>query len=101
MTQCIAIERSHPADNPSLSDAIQIHLGRELRALYGDPAAEKMPRSLAQLLTRVAQVIRAQTEPVDQAFVDELMAGLKSLRVYAISLTRDIHQARISSRRQC
>ena len=36
MSQCIAIERSHPADNPSLTDAIQIHLGRELRALYGN-----------------------------------------------------------------
>jgi RNA polymerase sigma-70 factor, ECF subfamily len=93
MTQCILNERSHPAENPSLTDAIQTHLGRELRALYGDPDEEKMPRSLSQLLNRVAQVIRAHTEPVDQAFVDELMASLKSLRAYAISLTRDIHQA--------
>jgi RNA polymerase sigma-70 factor (ECF subfamily) len=93
MTQCIANERSRPADNPSLTDAIQIHLGRELRALYGDPAAEKMPRSLTQLLTRVAQVLRAHAEPVDQAFIDELMASLKALRAYAISLTRDVHQA--------
>jgi hypothetical protein len=30
---------------------------------------------------------------VDQTFVDELMSSLKSLRAYAISLTRDIHQA--------
>ncbi|ANY83658.1 RNA polymerase subunit sigma-70 (plasmid) [Microvirga ossetica] len=93
MTPCIAIERSHPADNSSLTDAIQTHLGRELRAVYGNPDAEKMPRSLARLLNRVAQVIRAHTEPVDQAFVNEFMAGLKSLRAYAISLTRDIHQA--------
>jgi hypothetical protein len=93
MTPCIPDERSHPAENPSLTDAIQIHLGRELRALYGDPDAEKMPRSLAQLLNRVAQVIRAHTEPVDQAFVDELMGSLKSLRAFAISLTRDVHRA--------
>ena len=78
---------------PFLNQAIQIHLGRELRALYGDPDGEKLPRSLAQLLDRVAQVIRAHTEPVDQAFVDELMGSLKSLRAYAISLTRDIHRA--------
>src|SRR5215207_3010416 len=93
MTQCILNERSHPVENPSLTDAIQTHLGRELRALYGDPDEEKMPRSLSQLLNRVAQVIRAHVEPVDQAFVDELMGSLKSLRAYAISLTRDIHQA--------
>jgi RNA polymerase sigma-70 factor, ECF subfamily len=93
MTQCIPNERSHPAESPSLTDAIQTHLGRELRALYGDPDAEKMPRSLDQLLNRVAQVIRAHTEPVDQAFVDELMGSLPSLRAYAISLTRDVHRA--------
>ena len=93
MTQCIPDERSHPAANPILTSAIQTHLGRELRALYGNPDEEKMPRSLARLLDRVAQVIRAHTEPVDQAFVNELMGSLKSLRAYAISLTRDIHQA--------
>jgi RNA polymerase sigma-70 factor, ECF subfamily len=93
MTQCIPNERSHPAESPSLTDAIQTHLGRELRALYGDPDEEKLPRSLARLLDRVAQVIRAHVEPVDQAFVDELMGSLKSLRAYAISLTRDIHRA--------
>ena len=93
MTQCIPNERSHSAEYPSLTDAIQIHLGRELRSLYGNPNAEKMPRSLARLLDRVAQVIRAHTEPVDQAFLDELMGSLKPLRAYAISLTRDIHRA--------
>jgi RNA polymerase sigma-70 factor (ECF subfamily) len=36
-------------------------------------------------------VIRAHTEPVDQAFVGGIMASLKSLRAYAISLTRDVH----------
>jgi RNA polymerase sigma-70 factor (ECF subfamily) len=89
MTQCIAAERSHPAAIPFLTDAIQIHLGCELRALYGDPDAE----NLARRLDRMAQVIRAHTKPVDQAFVDELMGSLKSLRAYAISLTRDIHRA--------
>lgn len=62
-------------------------------ALYGDPDAGKMPRSLAQLLTRVAQVIRAHTEAVDHAFVANLIGSLKSLRAHAISLTHDMHQA--------
>jgi len=93
MTQCTPNGRSHLAEFPSRTDAIQTHLGRELRALYGDPDAGKMPRSLAQLLTRVAQVIRAHTEPVDQAFLDELMGSLSSQRSYAISLTQDMHQA--------
>lgn len=93
ISNAISNERSRPAANPFLTSAIQTHLGRELRALYGNPDEEKMPRSLARLLDRVAQVIRAHTEPVDQTFVNELMGSLKSLRAYAISLTRDIHQA--------
>jgi RNA polymerase sigma-70 factor (ECF subfamily) len=82
-----------PAGNPLLGEAIQTHLGRELRALYGDPVDERLPRRLARLLDRVAQVIRAHTEPVDQAFVDELMGSLTSLRAYAISLTHDVNRA--------
>jgi RNA polymerase sigma-70 factor (ECF subfamily) len=76
-----------------LDAAIQAHLGTQLRVLYGDPAEIKMPRHLTQLADRVSQVIRAHTVPVDQAFVDGIMASLKSLRAYALSLTRDIHQA--------
>jgi RNA polymerase sigma-70 factor (ECF subfamily) len=48
---------------------------------------------LAQLLTRVAQVIRAHTEAVDHAFVANLIGSLKSLRAHAISLTQNMHQA--------
>jgi RNA polymerase sigma-70 factor (ECF subfamily) len=89
-----ALETSPLAGHdPILDAAIQAHLGIQLRVLYGDPAEIKLPRRLAQLADRVAQVIRAHTEPVDQAFVDGIMASLKSLRAYAISLTRDIHQA--------
>jgi RNA polymerase sigma-70 factor (ECF subfamily) len=80
-------------DNPILDAAVQAHLGTQLQVLYGDPAEIKMPRHLTQLADRVAQVIRAHTEPVDQTFVDGIMASLTSLRAYALSLTRDIHQA--------
>jgi RNA polymerase sigma-70 factor, ECF subfamily len=79
--------------NPMLDTAVQAHLGIQLRVLYGDPIDERLPRRLARLLDRVAQVIRAHTEPVDQAFVDELMRSLTSLRAYAISLTHDVNRA--------
>ena len=49
----------------NLDTAIQAHLGEQLRALYGDPAMQKIPRDLTQLLARVSQVIRAHQEPVD------------------------------------
>jgi RNA polymerase sigma factor (sigma-70 family) len=93
MMQSTANDRPRPDETPLLSEAIQSHLGRELRTLYGDPLGEKLPRRLARLLDRVAQVIRAHTEPVDQAFVDELMDSLSSLRAYAISLTHDVNRA--------
>jgi RNA polymerase sigma-70 factor, ECF subfamily len=89
----IPVGLSMSAQKPAIDKAVQIHLGRELRTLYGDPDEERLPRSLAQLLDRLAQVIRAHTEPVDQAFLDELMGSLKSLRAYAISLTHNMHQA--------
>jgi RNA polymerase sigma factor (sigma-70 family) len=83
----------HPAESPPLAPAIQPYLGSQRRTLYGDPTEEKLPRHLARLADRVAQVIRAHTEPVDQAFIDGIMASLSSLRSFAISLTRDIRQA--------
>ena len=85
--------QTHSVENPTLDEAIQAHLGRELRALYGDPTEDKLPLNLSRLLDRVAQVIRAHTEPVDQAFVDALMSSLSSLRAFAISLTRDVNRA--------
>ncbi len=76
-----------------LDPSIQAHLGQQLRALYGNPAEDKLPYSLSHLLDRVAQVIRAHTEPVNQAFVDGVVASLTSLRAFAISLVRDADQA--------
>jgi RNA polymerase sigma-70 factor, ECF subfamily len=93
MNKSISDMQSRPDENPILDAAIQAHLGSQLRALYGDPGAEKLPRSLAQLADRVAQVIRAHTEPMDQAFVDGIMGSLSSLRSFAVSLTHDVHRA--------
>ncbi len=89
---------SHPsAENPTapavLGRSIQAHLGQQLRACYGDPAARKLPAKLARLLNRVTQLIRARTEPVDQAFVDGIRLSIPSLRAFAISLTRDADRA--------
>lgn len=76
-----------------LDDAILAHLGRELRGLYRNPGQDRLPRDLARLLRRVAQVIRAHTEPIDPAFRDGIVASLPILRAFAISLTRKIDQA--------
>ena len=87
---------SQTSSNPSrvmLGDAIQAHLGEQLRALYGDPSDDRMPLSLRRLADRVAQVIRAHTEPVDQAFVDGIMAALPHLRAFAISLAKNVDRA--------
>ncbi|MCC2651360.1 MAG: polymerase subunit sigma-70 [Microvirga sp.] len=91
--------QSHPthSDAPSpaaaLSANVRLHLGKQLRALYGDPAEDKLPRDLARLVDRVAQVIRAHTEPVDQEFVNGVMDALPNLRAFALSLTGKVDQA--------
>ena len=64
-----------------------------MQALYGDPAEDKLPRELARLADRVAQVIRAHTEPVDQAFTDGVMEALPNLRAFALSLTGKLDKA--------
>jgi RNA polymerase sigma-70 factor, ECF subfamily len=82
-----------PPASAALNSSIQAHLGQHLRTWYGDPAGDKLPRKLARLLDRVAQVIRARTELIDQAFVDEVLVNVTSLRAFAISLTRDAEKA--------
>ena len=74
----------------ALDMAIQAHLGEHLRAYYGDPKKNRLPATLRRLADRVAQVVRAHTEPVDQAFIDGVMAALPALRAFAISLTRGV-----------
>lgn len=71
-----------------LNVAVQAHAGAQLRALYGDPTADLMLQDLRQLISRVAQVIRAHTEPVNQAYIDAIVRSLSSLRAFAISLTK-------------
>jgi RNA polymerase sigma-70 factor, ECF subfamily len=77
----------------ALDAAVQAHLGAQLRALYGDPAVDPLPQGLRRLADRVAQVIRARTDPVNQAFIDGIMASLSSLRAYAISLSKNRESA--------
>jgi RNA polymerase sigma-70 factor (ECF subfamily) len=77
----------------SLSRYVQDHLGEELRAAYGEPADQRVPRQLAQLIARTSQIIRAHQEPVSQVFVDGIMNSIPSLRAFAISLTRSTDRA--------
>ena len=81
------------APSAVLDPSIQAHLGQQLRAWYGNPAEDKLPYSLARLLDRVTEVVRARTEPIDQSFVDGILASVPSLRGFAVSLTRDLNQA--------
>ncbi|QRM34441.1 sigma-70 family RNA polymerase sigma factor [Microvirga sp. VF16] len=81
------------APRGSLGAAVQAHLGAQLRDLYGDPSENKLPLGLRLLARRVAQTIRAHTEPVDQAFMDGIMDNLAPLRAYAISLTKAVDRA--------
>jgi RNA polymerase sigma-70 factor (ECF subfamily) len=83
----------YPLSQAALNEAIQAHLGKQLRAYYGDPKNDRLPSSLRRLADRVAQVIRAHAEPVDQPFIDGVMAALPSLRGFAISLTKNVDKA--------
>src|SRR5688500_13662079 len=66
------------AGSAALDAATRAHLGHHLRAWYGNPAEDKLPNSLARLLNRVAQIVRAHTEPIDRAFLDEMMTSIPS-----------------------
>jgi RNA polymerase sigma-70 factor, ECF subfamily len=85
--------KSNAPSGAALSASVRLHLGKQLRALYGDPSEDRLPRDLARLADRVAQVIRAHTEPVDQAFVAGVMEALPNLRAFALSLTGKVDQA--------
>ena len=91
--QLSPLRRVRPPVPAALDRSIQAHLGQQLRDWYGNPAEDKLPSSLKRLLTRVAQVIRARSEPVDQAFTEGVLASVPSLRTFAISLTRATDQA--------
>jgi RNA polymerase sigma-70 factor (ECF subfamily) len=90
MSKSLADTNPTPA---CLDEAVQAHLGQHLRAFYGDPANDKLPRSLSSLTNRVAQVIRAYSETVDQAFINGIMAALPALRAFGISLAKNIDKA--------
>ncbi len=89
----LSSDHASPRGSAVLDRSIQAHLGQQLRDWYGNPAEDKLPTSLKRLLTRVAQVIRARSELVDQAFTDGILACVPSLRSFAISLTRATDQA--------
>ena len=90
----LEVQRERPTSKyPSLAQTILIHLGDELRKEYADPNGQKVTGELGRLLKRAAQVVRACHEPVDQEFVDEVISLLPELRVFAISLEKDVVRA--------
>jgi RNA polymerase sigma-70 factor (ECF subfamily) len=88
-----SLERVRRRNSTVLGASIQAHLGEQLRAWYGDPCDGELPYSLARLLDRLSQVVRARTEPLDPSFINGVLASLTALRGFAIALTRNIDQA--------
>ena len=80
------------AQKPIIDRAVQIHLGCELRTLYGNPAEERLPQNLARLLDRVAQVIRAHPTR-GPGLSRRTHRQPEPLRAFAISLTHDVPRA--------
>jgi RNA polymerase sigma-70 factor (ECF subfamily) len=93
----LKVRMNKPASSPltkaTLSEAIQTHLGMQLRTFYGDPTTDRLPSSLRHLVDRMAQVIRANGASVDRTFINGVMAALPALKAFAISLTRNGDQA--------
>ncbi len=79
--------------SPALDRLILSHLGGQLRDQYADPGEAKIPLRLLRLLKRATQVIGAHHEPVEQAFVDELMSIIPELKAFAVSLEKDMSRA--------
>jgi hypothetical protein len=84
-----SIRHATAPSRPALDDHTLACLGDQLRGAYMDPVTDKLPHELRGLLKRAFQVIRAYREPIDQAFVAEMMSALPELRVYALSLEKD------------
>jgi RNA polymerase sigma-70 factor (ECF subfamily) len=50
-------------------------------------------RNLVRLIGRLESSIRVRTDPLDPAFVQELLQSTRSLRAFALSLTHDVNGA--------
>lgn len=74
---------------PTLDRETLARIGSKLREEYGNPLEKRVSADLRRLLKRAFQIIRARQEPVNPAFVDEVLSILPELRVYAFSLERD------------
>lgn len=79
------LARAHPKRPPSLSQAVQQMVGRELRILL-HPGSEALPHNLEALIGRLHQVLGG-TEP-GSVFRDQLLEAVPRLRAFAMSFTR-------------
>ena len=79
------LARADQRRQPSLSQAVQQMMGRELRILL-HPGPEALPHNLEALIGRLHQVLGG-TGPGSE-FRDQLLKAVPSLRAFAVSLTR-------------
>jgi RNA polymerase sigma-70 factor, ECF subfamily len=84
--RCMSIlARADPRPQPSLSQAVQQMVGRELRILL-HLGSEALPQNLEALIGRLHQVLGG-TGPGSE-FRDQLLEAVPRLRAFAVSLTR-------------
>jgi RNA polymerase sigma-70 factor, ECF subfamily len=76
---------------PSLSPAIQEHVGKQLRALLNPMPGAALPDELQALVKRLEAALIG-TGPSDE-LRDQMLAAVPSLRAFALSLTRNFDDA--------
>jgi len=86
----VAKTESH---QPALGPDIQEHLGRHLRAIYDETAAEHLPDRLKDLVRQLEEALAAKGEAIEPAFRDGILKALPNLRAFALSLTGSSHRA--------
>jgi RNA polymerase sigma-70 factor, ECF subfamily len=76
-----------PASPPTLTAAVQEHLGEQLRNAYAALGEIEPPVAFTDLLTRLETALAALGVPKENKFRDELLAAAPSLRRFALTLT--------------
>ncbi|ACA19028.1 RNA polymerase, sigma-24 subunit, ECF subfamily [Methylobacterium sp. 4-46] len=77
---------------PVLPPFLRDDLGGRLRAGYAAFVAEPQPRALLDLVARLEDALARAEAPRD-SFRDELLAAMPALRLFAMTLAADAHQA--------
>lgn len=75
------------ASGSGIPEAVRVHLGMELKALYASILDEDQPSTLLELIARLDVGSTPATPAVPDAFRAGLLDALPGLRAFAVSLT--------------